>query len=311
MTTQEGGFPQSNSAKQKNWIIALMALALIGTWVYFLMDKQEKQGTIQRQQADITNLDASKLRLQEAFDESLVRLDSVGIASDSLKRKLGNLQTDIEGKKAEIRKILKDRNAKQADLEKARLLIADLNDRILNLDQEVSRLTGENKRLLVDNAQLQQDKEELKQDLSKTKAEKDDLTATVDKASTFVASNIQVQAVDERRSGKEKTTAKAKRVDKLMVSFDVENRIAQSGPTPIQLIVTGPDGQVITEGADNSFTTREDGDRTFTAKVDINYAQGTKQNIQYPIRGAFASGTYKIEIYQNGFKIGEAARPLK
>lgn len=309
--TNQTGFQKEPSSNLKNWVIALLAIALIGTWVYLLMDKQENKETIQRQQADISNLDAAKLRLQTAFDESLVRLDSVGNVSDSLKKRVGNLQSDIESKKAEIRKILKDANAKKADLDKAQALIAELNERIVNLDAEVARLTGENNRLQVDNAQLKQDKDELERDLSKTRGEKDELAQTVDKASTFVASNIQVQAVDERKSGKEKTTAKAKRVDKLIVSFDVENRIAQSGPTPIQLIVTGPDGQVITTGAESIFNTREDGARSFTAQVDVNYTQGTKQNVQYPIRGSFGSGSYRIEIYQNGFKIGEATRPLK
>ncbi len=310
MTNPTSGQPDQRTLKQKNWIIALLAIALAGTWAYFLMDQQEKQSTIQRQQADITSLDASKLRLQTAFDESLVRLDSIGNYNDSIKKELNTIQQDIEGKKAEIRRILKDRNAKQADLEKARLLIAELNDRILNLDAEVARLTGENRRLLVNNEQLQKDNEQLEQDLSKTRAENDDLNATVDKGSTFVASNIQVQAVDERKSGKERTTSRAKRVDKLMVSFDIENRIAKSGPTAIQLVVTGPDGQIITT-ADNYFESREEGKKAFTASVDVNYTQGAKQNVQYPVRGSFGAGTYKIQIYQNGFKIGEADRPLK
>jgi hypothetical protein len=311
MNDISSGQTEQRSSQQKNWVIGILTLALIGTWVYFLMGQQDKQSTIQQQKADIITLDAAKLRLQSAFDESLVRLDSVGSYNDSLKGELGDLQKDIEGKKSEIRKILKDRNAKQADLEKARLLIADLNDRILNLDAEVARLTGENKRLLVNNEQLKRDNEKLEQDLSSTRAEKDELTATVDKASTFVASNIQVQAVDERRSGKERTTVRAKRVDKLIISFDVENRIAKSGTTPVQLIVTSPAGEVISSGTESSFETREEGKKQLTASVDVNYTQGSKQNVQYPIRGSFGTGTYKIQIYQNGFLIGEAERPLK
>lgn len=310
MTTSNPGQNETRTDQQKTRIIWILALALIGTWVYLLIDQQSKKDTIQRQQADITTLDASKVRLQQAFDESLIRLDSLGSFNDSLKQELGGLQQDIVSKKAEIRKILKDRNAKQADLEKARLLIADLNDRILNLDAEVARLTGENKILSTDNAQLQQEKEQLQQDLGKTKTEKDELANVVDQGSTFVASNIQVQAVDERRSGKERSTANAKRVDKLVVSFDVENRIAKSGPTPITIIVTNPDGQVI-NATETQFETREEGNKTFTAQMEVNYTKGTKQNVQYPVRGSFSAGNYKIEIYQNGYKIGEAERPLK
>lgn len=310
MTMSNPGPSDAKTSQQKNRIIWILALALIGTWVYLLIDQQSKKDTIQRQQADITTLDASKVRLQQAFDESLTRLDSLGNFNDSLRQQVSGLQQDIVSKKAEIRKILNDRNAKKADLEKARLLIADLNDRILNLDKEVARLTGENKKLSTDNAQLQQEKSELESDLGKTQVEKEALASIVDQGSTFVASNIEVQAVDERRSGKERSTSNAKRVDKLVVSFDVENRIAKSGPTPITLIVTTPEGQVI-NAAENQFETREDGKKSFTAQLEVNYTKGSKQNVQYPVRGSFASGNYKIEIYQNGYKIGEAARPLK
>jgi peptidoglycan hydrolase CwlO-like protein len=302
---------ENRSGRLKNWLIALLLLGLIGSWIYMLMDQQDKKTTIEKQQADISSLDASKLRLQEAFDESLVRLDSLGSFNDSLRSEVSGLQKDIEGKKAEIRKILKDKNAKQADLEKARLLISELNDRIMNLDAEVARLSGENKRLTIDKEQLQRDKAQLEEDLGATRAEKEELSSTVDKGSTFVASNIQVQPVDERRSGKEKSTARAKRVDKLMISFDVENRIAKSGPTNVVLIVAGPDGQVITSGTENQYNTKEDGTRTITASMEVNYTQGSKQNIQYPLRGSFQSGSYKIEIYQNGYKIGSAERQLK
>lgn len=310
MTMPNPGPSEAKTTQQKNRIIWILALALIGTWVYLLIDQQSKKDTIQRQQADITTMDASKVRLQQAFDESLTRLDSLGNFNDSLRQQVSGLQQDIVSKKAEIRKILNDRNAKKGDLEKARLLIADLNDRILNLDNEVARLTGENKKLSTDNAQLQKEKSELENDLGKTQVEKEALASIVDQGSTFVASNIDVQAVDERRSGKERSTSNAKRVDKLVVSFDVENRIAKSGPTPITLIVTTPDGQVI-NAAETQFETREEGKKSFTAQLDVNYTKGTKQNVQYPVRGSFSSGNYKIEIYQNGYKIGEAERPLK
>jgi peptidoglycan hydrolase CwlO-like protein len=117
MTTSNPGQNETRTDQQKTRIIWILALALIGTWIYLLIDQQSKKDTIQRQQADITTLDASKVRLQQAFDESLIRLDSLGSFNDSLKQELGGLQQEIVSKKAEIRKILKDRNVKQADLE--------------------------------------------------------------------------------------------------------------------------------------------------------------------------------------------------
>ena len=115
-------------------------------------------------------------------------------------------------------------------------------------------------------------------------------------------------------NGKEKETDKAKKVNKLVVSFDVENRIAQSGPADLYVIVTGPDGQVISSPAMGSgtLTTRTEGDRPFTYKAAIEYEQGSRKNVSVPLRQEkFQVGDYKIEVYQNGFKIAQGTRTLK
>ena len=190
-------------------------------------------------------------------------------------------------------------------------MIAQLNDQIGSLEAEVTRLTGENQELNVANTTLTQEKADLETNLSTTKTEKEDLEKTVDVASTFSASNIQITPINEKKSGKEKSTTSAKKVDKLVVSFDVENRIAKSGPADMYLIVTAPDGKVISENG-NVLNTRADGDKSFTAKIPVNYEQGTRKPIQFPIQqNDFNTGNYKIEIYHNGFKIGEGVRSLK
>jgi len=133
-------------------------------------------------------------------------------------------------------------------------------------------------------------------------------------ASTFSASNIQITPLHEKKNGKEKETTTAKRVDKLVISFDVENRVARSGPADLYVIVTAPNGQVISDPnlGSGTLTTRTEGDRQFTSKVTSEYEQGTRKNIQVPLRqDNFQTGDYKIEIYQNGFKIAEGTRTLK
>jgi hypothetical protein len=120
--------------------------------------------------------------------------------------------------------------------------------------------------------------------------------------------------VNEKKSGKEKTTSTAKRVDKLVVSFDVENRIARSGPADMYITVTAPNGQVISDGTlgSGTLTTRTEGDKPYTTKVSTEYEQGTRKPLSFPIRQTdFQTGNYKIEIYHNGFKIGEGIRTLK
>jgi predicted nuclease with TOPRIM domain len=307
--------PAPKSNNNKNIIIGLLAAGLLGSWGYLLWDKNKSGEKINNQQTQISSLTVEKTDLQSDFDQALARLDSVTGANNSLSGENAQLkaqyQKDIDAKKAEIRSILNKKNASDAELKKARTMIAELNDKITGLESEVAKLTGENQVLTAANTTLQQEKADLETNLTTTKTEKEGLEKTVDVASTFSASNIQVVPVDERKNGKEKTTTKAKRVDKLVVSFDVENRIAKSGPADMYLIVTAPDGKVISDGA-NVLNTRTDGDKSFTAKIPLNYEQGTRKSVQFPIQqNDFTTGNYKIEIYHNGFKIGEGVRSLR
>ncbi|HQV61879.1 MAG: hypothetical protein IPN39_03510 [Chitinophagaceae bacterium] len=309
-TTTPETQPNKNR-NSKNLIIGLLAAGLLGTWGYLLWDKNKSGETISKQQAQIAVLDSAKTDIQMEFDNALARLDSVTGANNNLQGQLTDRQKEIDAKKSEIRKILNDKNATQAQLAKARTMIADLNDKITGLEAEVTRLTGENQELTAANTTLKDEKTALETNLTTTKSEKETLEKTVDVGSTFSASNIQVTPVDEKKSGKEKSTSTAKRVDKLVVSFDVENRIAKSGPADMYLIVTAPDGKVISD-AGSILNTRQDGEKTFTARIPVNYEQGTRKPVQFPIKQEdFKTGNYKVEIYHNGFKIGEGVRSLK
>lgn len=311
-TPQNNGNNSGNTSR--NILIGVLAAGLLGTWGYFLYDKNKSDEQIQITQTSANTAMSSRDSVQLLYNDALTRLDSITGNNNNLQGKVTEQNTDISKLRSEIRRILNDKNATSADLRRARGLIDELNGKIANLELEVARLSGENQQLASNNQQLTQERQVLETNLQTTTAEKDELASTVDVASTFTASNIQIKPVNEKRNGKEKETATAKRVDKLVVSFDVENRIARSGPADLYVIVTAPNGQVISDASMGSgmLTTRAEGDKTFTFKTAIDYEQGTRKTIQVPLRQSdFQTGNYKIEIYQNGFKIAEGIRSLK
>ena len=304
--------PRNNNTK--NILIGVLAAGLLGTWGYFLYDKNQSDEKIQVTQAQANTSMSSRDSVQLLYNDALTRLDSLTGNNNNLQGQLGERQSEITKMKNEINSILRKRNATQAELSRAKSLIAELNGKIENLEVEVARLTGENQQLASNNTQLTSEKQVLETNLQTTTAEKDELASTVDVASTFSASNIAIKPVNEKKNGKEKETTTAKRVDKLVVSFDVENRVARSGPADLYVVVTGPNGQVVSDPSMGSgtLTTRTDGDRQFTYKSTLNYEQGTRKSVQIPLRqNDFQTGNYKIEIYQNGFKIAEGVRSLK
>jgi hypothetical protein len=313
-TPQNPPPPAQRSRAGKNLLIGLLAAGLLGTWGYLLWNKNKVSGELQTAKTETTNFETERNSIKDMYDVAVARLDSITGANNNLQGQKSDLQKQIESNKSEIKRILSDKNATAADLKKAMGMIANLNNQIASLEAEVARLSGENQELTANNTQLSSEKQVLEQNLQTSTTEKEELSTTVDVGSTFSASNIQVTPVNEKRNGKEKTTTTAKRVDKLVVSFDVENRIAKSGPADMYIIVTGPNGQVIADPSMGSatLTTRTDGDKPYTTKVGIEYEQGTRKPVQFPIRQTdFQTGDYKIEVYHNGFKIGEGVRHLK
>ena len=316
-TNYPSATPQSQPPKKdfKNLIIGILAAGFLGTWGYLLWNNNKQEQVQQQQQTQIAKVTDEKGQLQKNFDDALVRLDSLTGTNNKMQGQLNERQTDIAKLKTQIRGILKKEKLTEAEKKKADDLIKDLNDKISNLEQEVARLTQENQQLTADKTQLTQDKEKLTTDLQTTTTAKQDLEKKVDIASTLNASNIAITPVHDKKNGKEKVTTTAKRVDKLVISFDVANRIAQTGQTDVYVCITAPDGKPISVPAlgSGTFTSREEGDKVYTAKVPVDIEAGKTKSVQFAWKqnSDFQKGAYKIEIYHNGFKIGEGTRELK
>jgi hypothetical protein len=306
---------RTKTSNSKNTFIIVLAIALAATWGYALIHGNSMKMTQNKNQTQIAQVTDDKASIQRSFDESLVRLDSMAGLNTTLKSKLTDEDNLIARQKAEIRHILNKKNASAAELAKARQMIADLNTQINSMEQQVADLTHTKEGLTADKVALTQQNQQLGDTLAATTAVKQDLEKKVDVASTLNASNIAITPIAVKGNGKEKVTTTAKHVNKLVVSFDVNNRIAQSGTTDIYVCITGPDGKSITEQAagSNTFTTREEGDKSFTAKVPVSLDSAKMKNVEFTFTpsSGFQQGHYSIQIYQNGFMIGQGERDLK
>jgi hypothetical protein len=71
------------------------------------------------------------------------------------------------------------------------------------------------------------------------------LREKIDVASTLNVSKITVIPIQQMKSGKEKITHKANKTDKMLISFDVDNRIINPGTTQIYISIIGPDNATV------------------------------------------------------------------
>ena len=318
----ETSSPQQGPAKktdERKIIYGVLIAALLGTWGYIIWDKTNTNESIMQLQTQYSNVDSARNQIQIEYNDALARLDSATGSNTQLQGALADRQSEINDLKGKIAAITRNKNASASELQKAKQLISTLNGKIDDMFAEIEKLKGDNQQLTQDKTQLTQDKDllttektQLQQNLTSTETAKKEVENL---ASTLHASNMNITPIDLKGSGKEKETTTAKKVDLLRISFDLdENRVSPSGEKELYISVTSPDGRPVTMASGSgTFDTREEGSKSYTNKVLVQYEKGKKSSVSFDWKqdGKYQMGEYKIEVYNNGFKIGEGKKTLK
>ncbi len=303
-------------------IYAVLVILLLGTWVYIIYDKAVNDKNMAEQlthvQGEYLSVDSSRNAIQAEYNSALARMDSLTGSNTQLKGELAEKKSKIDQLKDQIKTELGKKNA---DLAEARSLVNQLKAQVTDLFAQIDQLKQQNKQLTAANQQLTTERDTIlegrhaaEQTLAATAAAKAHME---DIASTLHASSVSITPIELKHNGKEVETSKAKRADLFKIAFQLdENRVAPSGPKELYVCVTGPDGKPITMPSSGSgnFTTRDEGDKVYTNLQTVQYTQGQALPVSFPWKpesGKFQEGAYKVQIYQNGFKIGEGTVSLK
>lgn len=307
--------PQQPKNKKDNRAIIYGALivALLGTWTYIIYDKSKSGEEKAQVQAQLFQADSAKSQVQEQFNEANARLDEMTGKNAKLDSLLKRDDADISSKKKRIASILSKEHATEAELAEAKNLIAQLNGQIDGYIAEIERLKGENLQLSTEKAAVTVQRDQVQHSYDSVSVVKANLE---DVGSTLHASNIAIAAYDEKSNGKEKETTSAKKANALKLSFQLdENRIAQTGSKDLYICITDPSGQPVSVEAlgSGNFTTRDTGNKVFTVKKSVDYVQGQvlPVEVSWKQNSKFQKGEYKVEIYNNGFKIGAGSVSLR
>ena len=311
--------PNSNTNSNnnlRNILIGGLIVALLATWGYIIWDKSKTKEEKEVLTTQVINADSSKNELQRELNDAACRLDMLKTTNSRADSLIKTKDNDIQALRSRVQTILNKQNATAAELAEARGLINQLKGNIENYTAEIEKLQGEKIQLTEEKRIVTQERNAVRKNLDSATTvikEKEDV---IDIGSTLHASNFTILGVKEKSNGKEKETTTAKRVDKMRISFELdENRITPSGTKDIFVSITAPDGTPIAVDALGSgmFVTREGIERKFTQKLQVDYKQGEKQqvNVEWKPDNTLQSGNYRIEIYNNGFKIGEGVRAFK
>jgi len=240
-------------------------------------------------------------------------LDSKRINADSLKFKLDDRLDEIFKLKNEINDILKNRGATKADMQLAQSKILELQDLVKNLQKEKLSMEDEKKRLNDIMAQLSGDVLNLQQSMKKLDEENRVLADKVQLASVFVASEIKLTPVTVKNDKELETTA-AKKASKLVISFALQNNITDYENADVFVVITQPDGRILKNEDVWEATTIniQNGSRiNYTRKVRFEYQKGESKHLVFSLNAEeYLRGTYTMQLYHNGYMIGQTMKML-
>lgn len=309
--------PTSKPNKTREYaIIGILAAGLLGSLGFnFYQNNQLKKGNeeIQLVNVNLKDTENARVELQKMFDDLSYDYEQAKAQIDVKDSVLGQKDLEIAAKRDEIQSILSNKNATEKELAQAQKLINSLNGDINRYKNEIAELTAKNDSLMLVNDTLIVQKEKITTQLNTEKDRADENEKNL--RSTFTISNYNITGLKVKNSGKEVETGRAKRIDKLRVSFDLDpNVYAETGEKEIYIAIYKPDGELgkFKNASPGELETWSSGTIGYSDKVTFNYQQGTKQNISFDWEEyEFPKGTYKIDLYQNGMKIGQKSLDLK
>lgn len=302
--------PPSNPLPHKSntWIYGVVIALLLGACIYLFVtrNKETEQKQIALQQRDTVFVE--KENLQEQFNAASARLDAMVSTNEQLKDEVAQKDGSIGKLRKEFQSLMAKENKTQADYDRAKTLITQLNSKIASYEVRIAELEDDNQRL--------------SSKVSVTLKERDS-TVTENIAlkkigSVLHVNNIQMIPIQLRRGGtKERETGKAKKADLIRIIFDIdENRIVESGTRQLYLRITAPDGNLLSNAAYGSgVTTNAEGEQmgyTLNKGVELIQNQPLKNVIiNWNQDSDYKKGNYKIQVYSEGYEVGNGIVHLR
>jgi hypothetical protein len=295
---------QENEQKKKGGILWIVIVLLLGCnivtlWLYW----QEK------------NKAAEQIVVTEKVlvEKSTLQSDLVTLQKEyeSLKTNDVALQKEIDEKKAYIEQLIKEAAKHKGDayiIAKLKKETETLRTIMIGYVHTIDSLGQLNQTLRVEKAEVIKELDNEKGKITNLNKEKDELKATIEKGSLLTCFNIKANAVKLKNGGKkESSTDKAKRADKIKVSFTLsENKIAKAGEKTVYVRIITPDGKEMAKNYDENYKfTFDKSSGYFAGKETLNYANVEISGVLYCEGSSpLVPGNYIIEVTCDGVVIG-------
>ena len=283
----------------KNIIIGVLALLLLASiagnvFQFFNIKEivQEKEVT----KLVVDSLTIREQRLEMEYNNSIAQLEQFKGENEEMDSLLQEAYAKIEDQKKKISRLINENQ----DYQILQQRFAELKETTEFYLQEIARLQEENR-------VLKGQVTELSVKVDQTETENKDLKGKVDVASKLKVGGMTIKGLSVTNGGKEKETDKAKKTERLSISYTIDdNPLAQTGQHTIYFRILNPDGFVLADAGQSvkKFKTEKGDDIPYSRSVTVNFDGSKLSKVITWDQDAFNAGTYKIEVYIDGYFAG-------
>ena len=286
------------------WLIAVVVTLLVAVAVLIIKIVQSTN-TISGYREEVTFVEEQKVKLEGELNNIIITYDSLKTENDSI-----NIQ--LEAQQNYIKKLLKQKASDVYKIKKYQDELGTLRKIMRSYIVQIDSLNTKNKELTEQNVQLSEKINKVQTDYHALTKEKEKLDETVALAQTLSTYSIVCEALKERTGRESKPVDKADKTDLIRVCFTVrENKVANAGSKTIYMRIIRPDDFVL--AAEEAGLFENEGEMiAYSAKRDLEY---DKNDIDMCIfwnrTEELIPGTYKVNLYAEGYQIGESTLTLK
>ena len=302
-----------NGAPNKRLYVATIVVLLLinfGTLYILSSTKQAKaevtiqEAALERDFKNLTDtLDVKKTQLQQYIGKN-AELDQTIAAN----------QIVMEKQKTEIAGLLHKTKLTDAELAKAKGMIAQYQASIAGMTKQIADLNTKNEQLADKNAELSHSLDAERVTTAQLNDQNKGLTKKVEVGSLLQLAKVDVEAIKKRHNGKDKHVRRAKSAQELKISFETgNNKILDPGTVSLYLRIINPKGETIAiadQGSGSIAIADSPNPVLYTKKADIDWDRNSKKVTVYWGQNIKDPGVYKVEVYQKGYVVGEGAVKL-
>lgn len=300
---------RNNNTGMTIGLIFMTILAAVFGYLYY----QERGVTTKQEtdlQARVSELASSEIKLDSISKQLDARILEVqGLGGDIAE--LTKMKESLENDRVALRK----GNTKLGNkIKEYEAFLTKKDEEIATLREENQQLLSQNETLVQTNTELQTSKQAVSDSLAGVVTKNTELESKVTMAAALRARSVKVYAISSKGKVREGEEVKAKRVDKVRVDFILEkNPLTLTDNKTIYMRIIDPSGATISDAATGSGEFDYNGQKQgYTISQDLVYSNSNQDvSILYDRATPFPKGKYVIQLYSEGFAIGEGSFSVK